>query len=111
MYLEAAQGFENPYGAGVVLTLVLLKRYMELSKQHCISGEHLNKTMGSMKYTHSKADPCLFYKRNKNNDLTIWIWWVEDLLTIGKPNVIEEAKKNVMIAMMWVNWKPRNVHD
>jgi hypothetical protein len=40
--------------------------------------------------TQSQADPCLFYKRNKDNDLSIWISWVDDLLTIGKPNVIDK---------------------
>jgi Reverse transcriptase (RNA-dependent DNA polymerase) len=94
MYLEVVQGFKNHYGAGVVL---LVPRTLYGTKQAPLQfWRALNKAMVNMKYTCSQADPCLFYKRNKDNDLSIWISWVDDLLTIGKPNVIEDAKKNMM---------------
>jgi Reverse transcriptase (RNA-dependent DNA polymerase) len=63
MYLEVAQGFENHYGAGVVL---LLLRTLYGMKQAALQfWQALNKAMGNMKYTQSQADLCLFYKRNK----------------------------------------------
>jgi Reverse transcriptase (RNA-dependent DNA polymerase) len=93
MYLEVAQGFENHYGAGVVL---LLLRMLYGTKQAVQFWQALNKAMGNMKYTCSQADLCLFYKRNKKNNLSIWISWVDNLLTTGQPNVIEEVRKNMI---------------
>jgi hypothetical protein len=39
---------------------------------------------------------CLFFKRNQDKELRIWILWVDDLLMVGMPIVALQAKKNMM---------------
>jgi hypothetical protein len=52
--------------------------------------------MNNMSYLRSKADPCLYYKRTKGGELSIWISYIDDLLTVGKEHVVDTAKENMM---------------
>jgi Reverse transcriptase (RNA-dependent DNA polymerase) len=51
--------------------------------------------MLKMCYSQSKANLCLFFKQNKKNELSIWISWVDDLLTVGKDQVAQVAKEEM----------------
>jgi hypothetical protein len=48
-----------------------------------------------MFYNQSKADPCLFLKQNQEKERSIWILWVDDLLTVSA-SVITRAKNDMM---------------
>jgi Reverse transcriptase (RNA-dependent DNA polymerase) len=94
MYLSIPKGFEKYYGSDVVL---LLQQTLYGTKQVVLQfWRELLKSMVKMFYKRSKADPCLFFKRNQDKELSIWILWVDDLLTIGKPSVITMAKHDMM---------------
>jgi Reverse transcriptase (RNA-dependent DNA polymerase) len=69
---------------------------MGLNKWHYSSGVKLFKSMLKMFYKRSKANTCLFFKRNQDKELSIWILWVDDLLLFGKPGVVTNAKNNMM---------------
>jgi hypothetical protein len=47
--------------------------------------------MLKMFYKQSKANPWLFFKQNQEKELSIWILWVDDLLTVGKSSVVKNA--------------------
>jgi hypothetical protein len=49
----------------------------------------------SMDYKRSKADPCLYYARTALG-LVLWILWVYDCLAVGKKEVVEIAKQQMM---------------
>jgi Reverse transcriptase (RNA-dependent DNA polymerase) len=92
MYMAVPKGFEKYYGSGMVL---LLLKTLYGTKQAALQFWHeLLKAMLKMCYSQSKANPCLFFKRNKKNELSIWISWVDDLLTVGKDQVAQEAKED-----------------
>jgi hypothetical protein len=93
MYVDVAQGFEKHYDKGIVL---LLLRTLYGTKQAALQfWRALIAAMKRMNFVRSQADPCLFYKRDKNKDLSIWISWVDDLLNVGKPHVIAKAKEQM----------------
>jgi Reverse transcriptase (RNA-dependent DNA polymerase) len=52
--------------------------------------------MLKMFYKWSKADPCLFFKWNQDKELSIWILWVDDLLTVGKTSVVTKDKNDML---------------
>jgi Reverse transcriptase (RNA-dependent DNA polymerase) len=77
--------------------VLLLQRTLYGTKQAALQfWRELLKPMVKMFYKRSKADPCLFFKRNQDKELSIWISWVDDLLTIGKPSVVTKAKNDMM---------------
>ena len=48
-----------------------------------------------MKYSRSKADPCLYYAWTENG-LVIWLSWVDDCLICGTYEAVQIAKKQMM---------------
>jgi hypothetical protein len=93
MYMDVAQGFEKHYDNGIV---VLVLRTLHGTKQAALQfWRALIAAMQRMMYVRSQADPRLFYKRDKNKDLSIWTLWVDDLLNVGKPHVIAKAKEHI----------------
>jgi Reverse transcriptase (RNA-dependent DNA polymerase) len=94
MYLSIPKVFEKYYGSDVVL---LLQQTLYGTKQAALQFWHeLLKSMVKMFYKRSKGDPCLFFKPNQEEELGIWILWVDDLLTVKKPSVITRAKNDMM---------------
>jgi Reverse transcriptase (RNA-dependent DNA polymerase) len=93
MYMAVPKGFEKYYGSGVVL--LLLKTLYGTKQAELQFWRELLKAMLKMCYSRSKADPCLFFKRNKENELSIWISWVDDLMTVGKHQVARKAKEDM----------------
>jgi Reverse transcriptase (RNA-dependent DNA polymerase) len=76
---------------------LLLQRTLYGTKQAVLQfWNELLKSMVKMFYKQSKADPCLFFKQNQEKELSIWILWVDDLLTVGKASVVTRAKNDIM---------------
>jgi hypothetical protein len=40
-------------------------------------------------------DPCLFFKKGQHSDHSIWISYVDDLLTVGRPMTVKRAKETM----------------
>jgi hypothetical protein len=93
VYMEVPQGFEKHYPGNVVL---LLRKTLYGTKQAAKAfWIKLLEALIGMKYTRSKADPCLYYRWTIHG-LILWISWVDDCLICGKYEGVQEAKKDMM---------------
>lgn len=94
IYMDVPRGFEKFYPNDVVL---LLLRTIYGTKQAALQfWRALIQAIKRMYYKRSDADPCLFFKRNPKGELSIWIAYIDDLLTVGKPDVVHKAKIEMM---------------
>jgi hypothetical protein len=92
IYMEIPQGFERFYGNNCVL---LLKRTIYGLVQAAYAfWRELLKALQDMKYTRSKADPCLYFSWTVDG-LIIWLSWVDDCLVVGKKEGVLKAKKQM----------------
>ncbi len=48
--------------------------------------------MKKMGHERSKANPCMYYSRCKNGDMTIILSWVNDNILMGPNNVVNEER-------------------
>ena len=90
--MEVPEGFEKFYGPNVVLLLLrtiygLKNAAMAFWKETLMAFKH-------MKFTRSKADPCLQFKWTALG-LLLWITWVDDCLVIGPPDALKKSKEEM----------------
>ncbi len=50
-----------------------------------------------MMYKQSKADPCLYFAW-KENALVIFVAWVDDIMVLGPPLLVEQVQHDLEIA-------------
>jgi hypothetical protein len=91
-YLEVPEGFKKYYLPNVVLML-LRTPYGMIQAAYAFWTTFLN-AMWHMKYSRSKADPCLYYRWTKTG-LALWLSWVEDCLVCGCRENVEEAQNGL----------------
>jgi hypothetical protein len=91
LYGKVPQGFEKEYPPWAVLLFLqclygTIQGALQWFRECC-------KALRFLKWTRSKADPCLSYKWI-NNKLAIFLLWVDDCLIAGQPiNVERETKE------------------
>jgi hypothetical protein len=93
VYMEVPQGFERFYPKNCVL-LLLKTLYGTKQAAKAFWLKLLVEALRGMKYTRSKADPCLYYSWN-DGGLVIWISWVDDCLICGKKESVLHAKEEI----------------
>jgi hypothetical protein len=93
VYMEVPQGFEQFYPWNFVL--LLLKTLYGTKQAAKAFWLKLLEAFYGMKYTRSKADPCLYFKWTLLG-LVLWISWVDDCLIAGKREAVQKAKAEMM---------------
>src|SRR5688572_6811902 len=61
---------------------------MQFWREMCQAFQH-------MEFNRSQADPCLYHKWIED-ELTVWITWVDDCLIAGKVEAVEHSKDKMM---------------
>ena len=79
IFMEVPQG--NHYWNSTVLKI--LKPIYGLKQAALLFWQRLLEIMKNMAHEQSIADPCLYFSRNKNGELAIWLSWVDDNLIVG----------------------------
>ena len=51
--------------------------------------------MKNMEHKQSIADPCVYFSRNRNGELVIWLSWVDDNLIGGLLQVVKDEGKKL----------------
>jgi hypothetical protein len=49
-----------------------------------------------LKFTRSKADPCLYFRWTDDDALLLWLSWVDDCFIPGHETELPEFKKDMM---------------
>ena len=93
IYMKVPQGFEEYYESGTVLRL---NRCIYGLKQAAMAfWRQLLMCMKDLDMKRSTADPCLYYKRDKNG-LVMVVSWIDDNLIIGDKKAVEVLKTEFM---------------
>ena len=50
--------------------------------------------MKKMRHKQSIADPCMYFPRNRNGALAIWLSWVDNNLIVGPSQAVKDEGKN-----------------
>lgn len=93
VHMEAPQGFEKHCPAGCVLSM--LKTCCGLRQAAVAFWRKSLKAFDDMKFSRSKADPCLCFKWTLLHGLIIWISWVNDCMATGKKEGMLAAKEEM----------------
>ena len=93
LYVEVPQGFEEYYPKNVLLKL--LRTIYGLKQAAMQFWREMRQAFEHMEFNRNKADPCLYYKW-VNNQLTVWITWVDDCLIAGDEEAVEQSKNDMM---------------
>src|SRR5687768_3230212 len=93
LYVDVPQGFEEHYPKNLLLKLLrtiygLKQAVMQLWREMCQAFQH-------MEFDRSQADPYLYHKWIEN-ELTVWITWVDDCLIAGKADAVEHSKNEMI---------------
>ena len=86
------RGFEKFYPPNVVL--LLLKTLYGLKQASFEYWRALLKAIRAMGLKRSKADPCVYFRWSENG-LMIWSSWVDDLLSGGHKNDVDEGREKL----------------
>ena len=89
VYMKVPQGFEKHFPEDVVLWLQ--KTQYGIKQAAYAFWLVLLAVMRIMGFDKSKADSCLYFKW-KDEQLVMWISWVDDCLCCAKDSTIEEMK-------------------
>ena len=93
IHLHVPEGFERFYPANVVLLLMrTIYGLKQAAKMYWIATLD---AMYDMNYKRCKVDPCLYYQWFQD-ELVIWLSWVDDNLCVGPKNRVLLAKKEMM---------------
>jgi hypothetical protein len=94
LYLYVPQGMEKWYGTGVYL--VLHKALYGLKQAAYRFWVYLLTIVHCLKYSRSKADPCLYYKWTDKGALLLWLSWVDDCFLTGPTAELLQSKEDIM---------------
>ncbi len=90
IYMKIPEGMEKHYSSTSVL---LLKKTLYGLKQAAMQfWRLLLEIMKKMGHERSKVDPCMYYSRRENGDMTIILSWVDDNIIMGPDNVVDEER-------------------
>ena len=92
LYMEVPEGFEKFYPIGCLL--LLLQTIYGLKQAAFAFWVQLLKALCDMEFDCSKADPSLYFRWTKQG-LTLWISWVDDCVSVGKRDLVLDAKKGM----------------
>ena len=81
IYMEVPEGFQKFYPQNVLL--LLLRTIYGLKQAAYAFWIEILKCFRHMGYERSKADPCLYWKW-KDDDLIIWLSWIDDCLCLER---------------------------
>ena len=90
LYMHVPQGFEQFYPKGIVL--LLLKTIYGLKQAAFEYWQALLKAIRAIGLKRSKADPCVYYRWTQNG-LNIWCSWVDDIMSCGHKNDVDEGRE------------------
>ena len=93
LYMHVPKGFEKFYPPNVLL--LLLRTIYGLKQAAIQYWREMVRAFKYMKYSRSKADPCLYFNWIDAR-LIIWITWVDDCLIAGKKDQVTKAKEKMM---------------
>jgi hypothetical protein len=89
IFMEAPEGFEEFYGAYVLL--LLLQKIYGLKQAAMAFWRELVEALTDMKFKRSAADQCLYYCWTMYG-LVVWLSWIDDCLVAGDKRAVEDAK-------------------
>ena len=92
LYMEVPEGFEKFYPVGCLL--LLLQTIYGLKQAAFAFWVQLLKALRDMEFDRSKADPFLYFRWTEQG-LTLWILWVDDCMSVGKRELVLDAKKGM----------------
>ncbi len=90
IYMKITEGMENHYSS--TSALLLKKTLYGLRQAAMQSWRLLLEIMKKMGHERSKVDPCIYYSRRKNGDMTIILSWDDDNIIMGPDNVVNEER-------------------
>jgi len=93
VYMEVPRGFEAFFPLNCVL--LLLKTIYGTKQAARAFWLKLLEAFRAMRYTRSKADPCLQFNWTTQG-LVVWLSWVDDCMICGTPEAVKIAKKQMM---------------
>ena len=92
LYMYVPQGFEKFYPQNVVL--LLLKTIYGLKQAAFEYWRALLKAIKTIGLKRSKADPCVYFQWTSNG-LMLWSSWVDDLLSCGNKQDVENSREAI----------------
>jgi hypothetical protein len=93
LYLHVPQRMEKWYTGDVVL--LLHKTLYGLKQAAYRFWLFLLTIVRCLRFTRSKADPCLYYKWRDTGGLLLWFTWVDDCFLTGPTDVLWLAKEHI----------------
>ena len=94
IYTKIPEGFEKFWDPNIWVWL-LMKTTYGLIQAAVQFWKTLLKAMRYMKYDRSRADPCLYWKYNESDGLSVWLSWVDDCCILGKAKAVFENKEKL----------------
>ena len=91
IYTKIPQGFEKYWDPKVWVWLLLRTVYGTKQAAICF-WKTLLKAMTYMGLARGNADPCLYWKYDKERGYTIWLSWIDDCLCLGPRDNVLESK-------------------
>ena len=92
LYMEVPDGFERYYSGDVVLQLNI-PIYVTKQGVYCFF-KMFKKHVRNMTYEQSQADPCLYFAW-RDNALVILVAWVDNIMILGHPDMVEQAQQDL----------------
>ena len=92
LYMEVSDGFERHYSGDVVLCMSV-PIYGTKQAVYCYF-KTFKRHVRNMTYTHSQADPCLYFAWG-DNALVILLAWVDDIMVLGPPLLVEQVQHDL----------------
>ncbi len=90
--MEVPDRFEGHFSGDVVLCMNVP---IHGTKQaaYCFF-KMFKKHVRNMTYKQSQADPCLYFAWS-DNALVVLVAWVDDVMILGPPNMVEQAQQDL----------------
>ena len=92
-FIEVPQGMEHHCWG--LAAMRLLKPIYGLKQAVLLLWQRLLEIMKSMGHKQSIADTYMFFSRNKDGKLAIWLSWVDDNLIVGVSYVMKDEGKSL----------------
>ena len=90
--MEVSDGFERHYSEDVVLRMNV-PIYATKLASYCFF-KTFKKYVRNMTYKQSQADPCLYFAW-RDNVMVVLVAWVDDVMILGPPNMVEQAQQDL----------------
>ena len=93
--MEVPDRFKEHYSGDVVLCMNL-PIYGTKQETYCFF-KMFKKHIKNMRYEQLQADPCLYFVWC-DNTLVIVVAWIDDIMILGPPNIVEQAQRDLETA-------------